>query len=758
MKRWIIAAVFVLGWAAPALSADPAPLTALREVHQLTNQEADHKLPVVLEATVTYYRSYEYTLFVQDEGLGIYVYFTGDAKVVPGDHVLIRGTTDGSFRPIIDATSIKVLSHGSLPEAVPATYEDLVQTKDDCRLVRVRGIVRTVDAQTRLGKPSTRMQLLMDGGYVDILTDIDNFTKLGNILDAEVEITAVAAGNFDGKMQETGMLLHVASIAGIKVIKQPSASPWSLPFTPMDQIIAYRQIIDHTSRVRVHGTITYYQAGSTVVIQDGAKSLLVNTESFANLRLGDLAEVTGFPTTRNGFLALDHAEIEDKQIYAPIQPKPATWTELASSRHIFDLVSIEGQVVTVVRLASQDEYILLADGQIFSAIYRHVGGVDIPPLKEVPAGTRIRVTGICMLDDANPYNGQIPFNILLRSFDDVTPVAPAPLLNIRNLSILVGLLLIGIVIAALRSWTLERKVRLQTATLASRVEQEAALERSRSRILEDINGSEPLANILEQITDLTSSMLSGAPCWCRISDGATLGKCPPAGHDRREVAVEIPARSGPPLGTLFAAVDSLVPPHEAEAEAMEAGARMATLAIETRRLYSDLVRRSEFDLLTDVHNRFSLDKLLDARIAEARRVAGIFGLIYIDLDKFKQVNDRYGHHIGDLYLQEVAVRMKSQLRGGDMLARLGGDEFAALLTLVRCRSDVEEVARRMRHSFDEPFLLEGNILHGAASIGYALYPEDGTNKSTLLSAADASMYVVKNAHHTAADYADTTVE
>jgi len=97
-------------------------------------------------------------------------------------------------------------------------------------------------------------------------------------------------------------------------------------------------------------------------------------------------------------------------------------------------------------------------------------------------------------------------------------------------------------------------------------------------------------------------------------------------------------------------------------------------------------------------------------------------LIYIDLDDFKRVNDRCGHHVGDLYLQEVAVRMKQQLRGGDMLARLGGDEFAALVSAVRTLDGVEEIALRLERCFDAPFVVEGLSLHGAASIGIALYP------------------------------------
>jgi diguanylate cyclase (GGDEF)-like protein len=141
---------------------------------------------------------------------------------------------------------------------------------------------------------------------------------------------------------------------------------------------------------------------------------------------------------------------------------------------------------------------------------------------------------------------------------------------------------------------------------------------------------------------------------------------------------------------------------------------------------------------------------MDAQIEEARATAGIFGLIYVDLDGFKQVNDLYGHHIGDLYLQEVAQRMKQQLRSHDLLARLGGDEFAVLLPMVRNRAGVEEIAQRLEHSFNSPLTLEGQTLQGTASFGIALYPEDSATRDGLLSAADSAMYTAKNARRQAA--------
>jgi len=330
-------------------------------------------------------------------------------------------------------------------------------------------------------------------------------------------------------------------------------------------------------------------------------------------------------------------------------------------------------------------------------------------------------------------------------------VARPSWLNVRNLVTIVVSLLLAVLAVGAWGWTLKAKVHRQTAVLAVRVEAEAALERRmarlekrRSQILEDINGSRPLAEILEQVTELVSFRLHGAPCWCDVAGGARLGGGAEAAGRLRVMEEEIPSRSGKPLGVLYAGFAPESPVAADELEALSAGAKLAALALETRRLYEDLRRRSEFDLLTDINNRFSFEKHLDAQIAAARQRAGIFALVYIDLDDFKLVNDQYGHRVGDLYLQAVAERMKRQLRSGDMLARLGGDEFAALLPMIHNRGEADEIRLRLERSFDDPITIEGSQLCGSASVGIALYPEDGTTPDSLLSSADAAMYVDKH--------------
>ena len=741
MKIVIPAVAVFLAACSTVWAAGPAPLTTLRAVHALSNAEASHKPAVAFEATVTYRRDKETTLFVEDAGEGIYVWANADIKLTPGDRVLVRGKAEDSFHPIVIADGVTLLHHGDLPTPVLATFDELIHGQHDSTLVTVRATVLSAD----MVAGGDAMELLVDGGLINAYIDSRDPSTLKGLLDAEVEATGVASARFDGKMQQTGVALAVPSPADIKILTRASAGPWSLPVTRMGDIFPGYRVKNFSHRVRVHGTITYYQPSSVIVLQSGAQSLWIMTRVESPLRIGDEADVTGFPDVRDGFLALTGGEIHESQVYAPIAPVPVAVSDLAASKHIFDLVSIEGQVVTEVRENSQDEYVLTANGQVFSAIYRHpsIDGVNLPAMNQVQLGSRVRVTGICILGDSNPFHQGGSFNILLRSFDDVVVVKSPSLLSIRNLILMIGLLLVVIAVVGARGWALERKVHLQAAAMSVRAAADAELERRRSRILEDINGSQPLASIIGKIAELVSFRLDGAPCWCEVADGSMVGNCPPEPHDLRIVRVNVDSRTGPALGALFAALAPETPPSTLETDSLANGARLATLAIETRRLYSDLRRRSEFDLLTDIYSRFSLHKRLDVLIQEAGP-SDIFGMIYIDLDKFKPINDTFGHHVGDIYLQEVAARMNDQLLGGDMLARLGGDEFAALVSLQHGRFDLNKIVARLEGCFDAPFVIEGHVIKGSASIGVALYPEDGTTRDALLNAADATMYEVKN--------------
>jgi len=746
MKR--LTPAFALLLCASAWSAPPT-LTSLRVIHSLTREESGLSLPVAFEATVTYYDNSGGTdLFVQDGGVAIYVYAKPGAGLVPGDRVMVRGRTRSDFRPDVVGEQITLLRHGVPPEPIPASFGQLIRGDLDCMRVSVRAKVRSADLVIAQSEPSVYLRLVMDGGSLDAMVVGHDQRVLRQNLDATVEVTGVAAAKLDSKMQLTGILIEVPKLSDVKVLQGPTTDPQELPITPIDEVLSGYDVQDRSRRVRTRGTITYYEPGAALVLQNASKSLWIATQFQGSLRVGQVVDVTGFPDSRDGYLTLTWGEIDETPLQAPVVAVSADANQLASGQYAFDLVSVEGRVIASVRGATQDEYVLESNGRLFSAIFRHPEGeaLSLQPMKPIAVGSRVHVTGICTLEyGSDPLGAPVAFNVRLRSFEDIGVIAQPSWLNVRNLVPLLGLLLLAVIAVGARGWILERRVRRKTGELAEHIEAEAEMERRRSRILENINAGRPLTEILEQITALVSSKLGGAPCWCQTAIVGRIGHPVSSTEKSKVLHQDIQSHSGKSHGQILTSLPESLGSAAKVLDALSIGAWLCTLAIETRGLYTDLIHRSEFDLLTDVCNRFSLHRQLEALIEEASKNARSFGLIYIDLDRFKQVNDENGHLVGDLYLQEVALRMKRQLRPEDMLARLGGDEFGVLVPNIPDRAKVEEIALRLEHCFDEPFLFDGYRLDGAASVGIAVFPDDGTTKDSLLNAGDAAMYRAKNA-------------
>ena len=159
-----------------------------------------------------------------------------------------------------------------------------------------------------------------------------------------------------------------------------------------------------------------------------------------------------------------------------------------------------------------------------------------------------------------------------------------------------------------------------------------------------------------------------------------------------------------------------------------------------------LRRQAMYDVLTDLPNRMLLFERLERAIENARRDKGITALLLMDLDRFKDINDTFGHHFGDMVLKQIAVRLRNLLHSSDTLARLGGDEFGVVLTRVSDAGDVTAVARKILDSLEQPFAIEGHLLEVSTSIGIALYPAHGADVRTLVRRADVAMYTAKEAN------------
>ena len=150
------------------------------------------------------------------------------------------------------------------------------------------------------------------------------------------------------------------------------------------------------------------------------------------------------------------------------------------------------------------------------------------------------------------------------------------------------------------------------------------------------------------------------------------------------------------------------------------------------------------DSLTSLPNRRWVDERVGQTLKEAQRSGDRFALIMLDINNFKQVNDRFGHSAGDSVLTELAARLRGAVRESDFAGRLGGDEFVILTRQIDTDELLNQMLERMRHRLDGPMTLNGKDLNISVSIGAAVFPADGNSRDALLGAADASMYRDKN--------------
>jgi len=156
-----------------------------------------------------------------------------------------------------------------------------------------------------------------------------------------------------------------------------------------------------------------------------------------------------------------------------------------------------------------------------------------------------------------------------------------------------------------------------------------------------------------------------------------------------------------------------------------------------------VAHQAQHDFLTNLPNRLLFRDRFNQQLAMAKRHANKFAVIYIDLDRFKPVNDTHGHQMGDQLLMAVADRLRSQVREIDTVSRFGGDEFAVLVSEVLTVSDVSNLAGKLLETLRQPYILEGHEINVTGSLGIAIYPDDGLDMEAIMGKADAAMYSAK---------------
>jgi diguanylate cyclase (GGDEF)-like protein len=322
--------------------------------------------------------------------------------------------------------------------------------------------------------------------------------------------------------------------------------------------------------------------------------------------------------------------------------------------------------------------------------------------------------------------------------------------------VLIILSMLLVVTLATAAWVTYLRWRLKWRLAAQNawIDRSAIIARERSRVLEIISSNQNLDDLLSEICASAVHLLPGAECTYNLELETEIAA--PVTEElprtpRKDVLFEIPLLDDVErlLGKI---VVSSAPGHVPAEDSDHIYAMLSELAVLSLRnslLYQGLVYHSTHDLLTELPNRRLYESQLADALKHAAQRGSRFAVVYIDVNRFKHVNDKYGHKTGDLYLQQISARLRHQLRPIDLLARVGGDEFIVILPFPETFDRVLSVIGRLKACFDHPFSLDGKIVTGSASFGFARYPQDGVTAEELTRVADHAMYICKHDAHIA---------
>ena len=783
------------------LAHTPAPgstLTTALAIHQLPPAAAQRAYPVRLRAVATFFDPVNHLLFVQDPSDGIFVE-VNDKEKVPmqaGDDVEVTGVTTTDFAPDVAKARIKVLGHPGLPAPKTGRFGSAVWGREDCHWLELQGVVQHVAP----GRGDTLLTLAWGKSTykAHVLATPDS---LAHLLDAEVKLRGVCGALFNGKRQMLGIQMFVPGTECIRVLRAPAADPFAMVPTPIADLLQFSRVRDMGHRVRLLGTVTYSNISGPTWVRDATGGVMIHDHEAAGLAAGDLVDVVGFPETAAFGPVLRGARVKRLQSGAPPAPVRVTAGDAMKGDLDGQLVQIEGKLID--RLQQPEEQVLtVASGEMVFTAHLPNRGVA----QSVEPGTRLRLTGICSVETEQSHDLILPrtFRLLLRSAADVVIVGRPPWLRAdRVVPILAGAALL--MIAAL-AWValLRKRVRAQTfALLAQTVQLQAAHQRTRAalqkaceaesldltskRILELIARDEPVDLIVDHLAEAVALHCEGAVCaillgpphsprvcvvpaipggWLDVLNRIDMSSVSfsPEFRDPKQFSddpawadfidaqktarfrtfcsapIVVDAATAGVIAALFRNENNGV---DTPCAQLGLWCNIAALALERRRLHDQLSHRAQHDGLTGLPNRALLYERLEAEIERASRGGGRLGVLYIDLDGFKQINDTHGHDAGDAVLQEAARRMTQVVRRGDTVARIGGDEFVVLLPLLSRREDAGQIADKMLAALREPIYADRQRLAVGACAGIAIWPLDGDRPDSLLRFADAQMYGAK---------------
>ena len=620
-------------------------LTTCRSVHHLTVEEANRHHPVRLRAAVSYYEAATDatgpSLFVVDSSGSVFVALAGSpaSPLIPGDLVEVTGISSGAdFAPVVAHAAARWVGRSALPRTAPRVdIGNMLSGTKDGQWVEMEAVVHSVQFD---GVAAT-LSLFMQGGVILGRTPIERGVDYNHLVDAKILLRGNAAPLFNHQQQVTGGMINFPGIESLRVEAAANLDPFSLPASPIRELLRYTPDPDIPHRVHLRGRITLFWPGRMLCLHDAGGSVCAQVNQTGTASPGALVDLIGFPSAGLIGPSLVDATFRISGQADPVQPvQPLHLDGRQALRDQFNgnLVSTEGRVMGEDSGAADPTIILSSGKTLFSIVFARD-----PFLKpqHLEYGSLVHVTGICSIESdgsADPSRAGFPiakqFRLLLRSPSDLVILEKPSWWNAVHTLRVLALALVLTLLALGRVALLSRRVRHQTAVIQTQLRETAALK-----------------------------------------DAAEFH----AAHDE----------------------------------------------------------------LTGTRNRRAIFAELQHEFEAASRLGNTLGIIMVDLDHFKLVNDTYGHLTGDAVLRETVRRITLSIRSSDLVGRYGGEEFIILLP--HCdKLQLQACAERIRTSIaGEPMQIGTTAIFMTTSVGTTVILPPRAMLDAL-AAADSALYQAKN--------------
>lgn len=472
-------------------------LRTVSAIRDLTVEQTRQRIPVRLDAVVTFFDDRLYSHFVQDDTAGIYLQFPTNEPtpgLAAGQRVDVIGTTSpGEYAPVVMVKSVVSAGAAPLPTPKKVTYETLASGAEDSQFIEITGIVRSARLLTDSGY--YLIEVATGGGRLLVYASQLPVKNTDEILDSTVRVRGVCSTKFNHQRQLFAIRVMTPRPEDLQVIAPAPGDPFAAPARPIGSLLQFSPDQTYGHRVKVVGTVTYDAPGQTLYLDDGEHGIEVQTHQDTPLQLGDRVEVLGFASQG------EYTPLLQDAVYRKISPGPPPQPALLSSDEALKgnydcrLVRMEGSVLDRTEHGAEQDLILQDGRIIFHALLKQAAGHDA--FAGLDNGSHVAVTGICRIDPGEWAAGEAwrakAFSIELRAPADAVVLRAAPWWTLKKvLWMAAGL---GFAMVAAFAWVavLHRQVAERTRQLEVQIqgrqhaERRREIEQERARVAHDLH-------------------------------------------------------------------------------------------------------------------------------------------------------------------------------------------------------------------------------------------------------------------------------